>query len=462
MSTVAESLSSFAVRLKYNDLSEEAVGYCKHLLLDTIGVAFGGYPSKPSRIVQGLLEEVGGRPQATIIGSGQKTNCAYAALANGVMVRYLDYCDLYRGISPCHPSENIPVALAVGERQQSNGKDVILAIVLGYEFECRFVDAIPFTRLGWHHVTTGGYVTPLVAGKLIGLNERQMANAVGISGSTSNTFFSPYGKSQITMMKSMGYPLAAQSGINAALMAQKGFTGPTDIIETFGSRIGRDADLSPLREGGKELKILKCAIKAYATAGLMQSALTALFMLVKQHGITADVVEKILVRTYDFACTQGGNPKSYRPASRESADHSIPYCLSIGLIEGYLGPEQFEQDQWLDPKVLALMNKVEVVVDPELEKLFPTASPADVEIYTKKGESVRARVEYPKGDSSNRMTDGEVQEKFRKLTSGLIGEKKTDLIIDTVNNIEKIDDIGKLMDLLKIEAPEANSATFDQ
>ena len=143
MSTVAEAMSNFAVRLKYNDLSGEAVGYCKQLLLDTIGVAYGGYASKPSRIVRGLLEEIGGRPQSTVIGSGEKTNCACAALVNGVMVRYLDYCDVYHGVDPCHPSENIPVALAVGERQQSNGKDVILAIVIGDIWTWTFTISVP-------------------------------------------------------------------------------------------------------------------------------------------------------------------------------------------------------------------------------------------------------------------------------------------------------------------------------
>ena len=451
MSTVSETLSKFAIGLKYSDLSDEVVRYSKHLLLDTLGVALGGYLSEPSRITRSFVRELGGKPESTIIGSSEKTTCSYAALVNGVMVRYLDFDASYSSLGPCHPSENIPTALAVGERQHSTGKEVIVAIVLGYEFQVRFTDTIPFERLGWHHVTTGGYITPLIAGKLLGLDEEEMVNAVGISGSTNHTLYlyGP-GSGQITMMKAMEYPLTSQNGINAALMAQKGLTGPSTIIETLNHTIAQDADLTPLLKGGENLRILNCAIKPYPASGPIQSALTALFKLVKQHGITFEDVEEMYLRTYENATAHAAHPEAYKPETRETADHSLPYCLAVGLKEGDLGPDQFRGEKWKDPKVLNLMARIKVTTDPELAKLYPSARPADLEIRTKKGERLKARVDHPKGNPCNPMTDEEVQAKFKKLASKLMEEDQICHIIETVNNIEKVDDIGELMDLLAV------------
>lgn len=447
MKTVSETLSDFATGLKYEDLPDEALRYGKHLLLDTLGVALGGYLSEPSRITRSFVREMGGRPEATIIGSGEKTICSQAAFLNGVMVRYLDFCDVYHGLTPCHPSENIPAALAVGEREHSSGREVMLAIVLGYEFECRFTDAVPLDRLGWHHVTTGGYVVPLVAGRLLGLSKEQMVNAVGISGSTNHTF---YGRGQITMMKAMGYPLASQNGINAALMARKGITGPRSIIETFNRTVARDVDLTPLTKGGSDLRILHSSIKPYAAAGMIQSPLTALFAIVKQHGIKPDDVDQIQLRTYEFATAHAAQAEAYRPETRESADHSLPYCIAIALIEGALGTDQFRNERWKDPEVLKLMAKVTVATDPELEKLHPHALPAHLDIRTKKGERFSQRVDHPKGDPLNPLTDEEIEAKFRSLASPLMGEHRITRIIQMANDIEEVDDIGELMDALAV------------
>jgi 2-methylcitrate dehydratase len=444
MSTASEVLSKFAAAFNYRDLSDEVVRYSKHLLLDTLGVGLGGYLSEPSRIARSFVSELGGKPESTIIGSGEKTICSNAAFLNGVMVRYLDFGDVYRGLSSCHPNENIPAALAVGERQHSTGKEVLVATILGYEIQSRFTDTIPIK--GWHPTTLGGYVIPFIAGKLLGLSEKQMVNAVGISGSTNHTF---YGRGQLTMMKAMGYPLATQNGINAALMAQKGLTGPRSIIEAFNHTIGHDADLTPLLKGGEKLKILESSMKPYAAAGMMQPPLTMLFPLIKQHGIRAEDVEGINLQTYEFA-THAAQPESYKPETRESADHSMPYCIAIALMEGELSPDQFRGEKWKDPKVLDLMAKLKVTEDPEMTKVYPSMVPGELEIYTKKGERFKARVDYPKGDPHNPMTDTDVEAKFKMLASRMMEEDQISQIIDMVKNIEKMNDISGLMKLLAV------------
>ena len=224
METASRALAKYVAALKYDHLSPEVVRYTKHLILDTLGVALGGYLSEPSRMTRGLARDLGGHPESTVIGSGDRTSCSLAAMANGVMVRYLDFMDIYFNVDTPHPSENIPAALAVAEREHRGGKDALLAAFIGFEVQGRFADWIPCHKLGWHHVTMGGYTVPLVAGKLLGLSESELANAMGIGGCSNNT--TDYVHGQISMIKALGYPFGAQRGIEAALLAQKGFTGP--------------------------------------------------------------------------------------------------------------------------------------------------------------------------------------------------------------------------------------------
>jgi len=183
MTTVSQKLSKLAVGLKYDDLPQEVIDYTKRLVLDTLGCALGGYPSEPSKIVREVLSAMGGTPECTIIGSGTKTSCPNAALVNGLMTRYLDFNDTYMGLDYSHPSENIATALAVGERQHTRGKQLITAIVLGYECHQRFADVFSLLKKGWHPVSASGYVAPVIAGKLLSLTEEEMTNAIGISGS---------------------------------------------------------------------------------------------------------------------------------------------------------------------------------------------------------------------------------------------------------------------------------------
>jgi 2-methylcitrate dehydratase len=233
-------------------------------------------------------------------------------------------------------------------------------------------------------------------------------------------------------------------------MAQKGLTGPGSIIEALNHTIGHDADLTPLLKGGEKFKILESSMKPYAAAGMMQPSLTMLFPMVKEHSIRPEEVAEINLRTYAFA-THASEPQAYKPETRETADHSLPYCLAIALLEGELGPDQFQGEKWKDPKVLDLMAKVKVTADPEMTKVYPSKLQAEFEIINRKGESFKSRVDYPKGDPRNPMTDTEIEAKFRMLASRLIGEKQIAQIIDTVNHIENVKDIGELMKLLVVQ-----------
>ena len=446
--TVSRILSRYATGLRYEDLSPEVIRYGKHLLLDTIGVALGGYASEPSRITRSVVNELGGRPEATIIGSGEKSSASLAALCNGVMVRYLDFMDVYFNLDGPHPSENIPVALAAAERKHASGKEMFVSMFLGFEIQGRMADTWSTVRSGLNFVSMGGYVTPIVAGKILKLTEDQMVNAIGLAGCTSHT--TNYLGDQVTMIKALGYPFTGQRGIEAALMAQKGMTGPEDAVEVFMRLIKFTGDLAPLTRGADKPRILGTAIKPYSAEYMSHSALEALYSILREHPLRAADIESMHLQTFSTAIGVLARDGAYKPQTRETADHSLPYCLAVGLIEGDIGAEQFAHEQWKDPKVLDLMSRIKVTEDPELSKLYPPARPASLEIRTRDGNVYERRVDYPRGDPHNPMSDEEVKAKFRKLARPLMKEDRIKAIIDCVDRIENVADTGQLMKLLVV------------
>ncbi len=446
--TLAGTLSRYAIGLRYEHLSPEVVRYAKHLLLDTLGVALGAYQSEPSRIARSVISELGGRPEATIIGSGDRTSASLAALANGVMVRYLDFNDVYFNLDGPHPSENIAPALAVAERQRASGRQMLLGMFLGFEMQGRMADTWSTPGMGFHHVSMGGYIVPIVAGKILGLTEEQMVNAIGLGGTTSHT--TSYLGDQVTMIKALGYAFTGQRGIDAALMAQRGMTGPANALETF-LRVTRfNGDLTPLTKGGDTPRILRTAIKPFASEYMSHSALEALFHILREHPLRPQEVASMSLRTFRTAIRVLARDGAYKPQTKETADHSLPYCLAIALAEGALGSEQFAREQWKDPAIVSLMSRITIAEDPEMSKQYPPARPAALQIRTTDGRTFEHRVDYPKGDPRNPMSDDEVRAKFRTLAGPLMSGARMQAVIDCVDRIDRVADTGELMKLLVV------------
>ncbi|RKX20460.1 MAG: MmgE/PrpD family protein, partial [Candidatus Zixiibacteriota bacterium] len=230
--SISRQISEFAVKLKYEDLPENVINEVKRFLYDSIGCAYGGYHTKDVNILREIYKEMGGKKEASLIGFGDKMPAVNATLVNSLMIRALDFNDIYWKEDPSHPSDLIPAALAVGEMVDASMKDVIVAIVLAYEFEQRLCEfAVPGVReRKWHHATLTQFVSPIVAGKLLGLDVDRMVNAIGINGSHNHTIGCPTA-GQLTMMKNTVDPMAVQSGVFAALMAQKGFSGTEQVFE---------------------------------------------------------------------------------------------------------------------------------------------------------------------------------------------------------------------------------------
>jgi len=444
-------LAEFAVNLKYDDLPSETVLEAKRFLLDSMGCALRGCLSEDFKILMKVLDELGGTPEATIIGSNSKTNCCNAVLANSLLIRALDYNDIYWKQDPSHPSDLIPAALSVGERENKSGKDLIAAMIIAYELEMRLCEcAIPGIReRKWHHASLTQFVSPVVAGKMLDLNVDQICNAIGISG-VHNFTLGAVAAGKLSMVKNIADPLAVQSGVMAALMAKQGFTGPEPVFEGkegLVDAIGGRWDMDVMTRAHEPFKIMECSMKPFPTEGLTHSPITATLTLLERHSITPEEVEEVVIRTISRAVDILADPSKYTPTSKETADHSLPYCIAAAIVDRSVTLDQFTKSKLNDDRIRSVIRKVKVVADPELEKLFPELATAIVEVTCKDGRHFTQRADFPKGNPKNRMSDEEVLTKFNANASSVISEQRAKAIISKIMNLESLQ-IHELTQLL--------------
>jgi 2-methylcitrate dehydratase len=440
---ISRQISEFAVSLRYDDVPGEAVDAVKRFLYDSIGCAYGGYHTRDVNILRDIYADMGGSPEATIIGFGDRMPAVNVALVNSLMIRALDFNDIYWKEDPSHPSDLIPAALAVGEMVGASMKDVIVAIVLAYEFEMRLCEfAIPGVReRKWHHATLTQFVSPIVAGKLLNLSVDQMVNAIGINGSHNHTIGCPTA-GKLTMMKNTVDPMAVQSGVLAGLMAQKGYTGTEAVFEgkeglmdVFGPAWDTDKLVGHL---GDEYKILECSMKAFPTEALTHTHLSATLKVIRENNITYDRIEQVVVTTIARACDILFDPHKYRPESRETADHSLPYCIAAALVDHEITTRSFSEEKLKDPRIWEVIDKIKGEASEEFEKMFPAKQPSKVVVRTKDGREYSAYLEYPKGDPREPMTVEDIESKFNALSEGLLDSKQQAAVKDMVFACEEM------------------------
>jgi 2-methylcitrate dehydratase len=458
--TVTAAMSRWAAGLQFKQLSSDAVYQAKRFLLDSTGCALGGYQQHDVKIALEVLDEIAGRGPSTVIGTGKRMDAVSASLANALMIRCMDYNDIYWKQDPSHPSDIFPAAMACCERAQSDGRELIVGLVLGHEFEMRLCEAaFPGIReRGWHHATLTAFVSPIVAGRALHLPWEKIQHAIGISASRQCTL-GAVTAGKLTMMKNTVDPMATQSGVLAALMAEKGYTGPEHVIdgkEGLTHCFGPEWKLNLLIDGlGEFWRITQCGMKFFPTEALTHAPISAVLDLVKSNDLHPDKVQKIQIRSLARAADILSDPSKYDPHTKETADHSLPYVIAAALVDRQVTPAQFEMKKIMDPTIRAQLKKVEVVADPEIERVFPALQRVIVNITTADGRSFAKQLDYPKGDPRNPLSDAEIEEKFSALAEGVLSPAAQKKLKDAIWNLEKVESVSKLMALMKADVTRA-------
>ena len=454
--TVTAVMSKWAAELKFPDLSQDAIHQAKRFLLDSIGCALGGYQQHDVVIALQVLDEIAGPGRATVIGTGKHMDAVSASLANALMIRCMDYNDIYWRQDPSHPSDIFPAAIACCERAGSDGRELIVGLVLGHEFEMRFCEAaFPGIReRGWHHATLTAFVSPIVAARMLHLDWTKMQHAIGISASARVTL-GAVTAGKLTMMKNTVDPMATQSGVLAALLAEEGYSGPEHVIDGKEGLVhcfGPAWNLNILTDGlGESWRITQCGMKAFPTEALTHTPISATLALVKDHDLKPNDVAKVHIRTTARGADILSDPSKYDPRTKETADHSLPYVIAAAIAERQVTPLQFTMEKIMGPTVRAQLDKIVVVADPEIEKVFPALQRVVVTIQTTDGREFTKQLDYPKGDPRNPLTDKEAEEKFEALAGPVMTPDARRKAIEAIWALEQQSNVSEVMQLLRAD-----------
>ena len=466
---LADHLAGYTQTLCYDDLPGAVVHEVKRRILDSVGCALGAWNATPCKIARDIAQSVKVPGGATVWGTTHKTLPDLATFANGAMVRYLDFNDTYLSKEPAHPSDNIAAVLAAGESAHASGKRVIQAIALAYETQCRLCDAAALRPRGWDHVTYGPISSALGVAKTLKLSEAQTLQAINLAG-VANIALRQTRVGDLSMWKACAFSNAARNGMFAALLSQRGMTGPAPIFEGdkgFMKLVSGPFELARL--GGEKgrtgepvpFKILDTYIKhfpvEYHAQTAVEAALALRAELIKTEGAKGiGSLADIEIGSYDVAIEIiGRDPEKWQPSTRETADHSFPYCVAVALLDGRVTLHSFDRKRLRDPALHELMKKIRVVTQPEFMGRYPAAMPTRITARTTAGHVYMQQVDLPLGHPANPMSDGNVEDKLRRLASRRIGHTGIDRLLNFVWKLEKEIDIGRLMPLLKVTDRDA-------
>ena len=453
MATIAERLSSFASNLRYQDLPDEVVHQAKRMIIDSLGCAFGGYSGEPCKMARDLAATVTSTQPATVLGSGLSTGPDLAAFANGVMIRYLDFNDGYTSRESGHPSDSIAATLAATEMARAGGQRLIVSTVAAYEVFCRICDTVDLKPRGFDHVTVGCIASTVGAAKALGLSEQQTCQAVNMAVAANMSLYQTR-IGDVSMWKGCAYAYASRNAVFTAMLARRGLTGPTPIFEGpggyFNAVSGSAFDLEPFGGDGRPFKIMECSIKRFPLGQYSQTVVQAA-LEVRNRLSGVDDITEVNVETLEQAVNiMAGDPEKWRPANRETADHSMPYTVAVALTHGTVEQSHFDQACLEDEELLDLVGKVRVMPWEEADRRAPEAMLCRLEVVTNSGQRFSSEVAYHKGHYKDPLTDLELAAKFRKQCAGLLPEGRINALLDRLWRLDSVEEMEEVLRLARV------------
>ena len=446
----SSQISSYVLSQKKESLSKEVIHEVKRRIIDSFACAIGAYDSKISKILWKACSKVKSKLGAQLFGRKKNVFYEEAAFYNGSLIRYMDFNDTYLSLEPAHPSDNIGPLISCAQAYGKSGLDLIQAIAIAYEIQCRLCDGASLRAKGIDHVTYGAFSMACGAAILMDLDQEQLENALSIAG-VCNIATRQTRVGVMSMWKACAFANTARQALFACRLAKEGMSGPALIFEGtkgFETLISGPINLRLPNPGEPPKKILETYIKPYPVEYHAQSAVEAAVNLYKG-GLKINEIEDITIYTHGAAYQIiGSEPEKWRPTSKETADHSLPYCTAVALRDGSVTSESFEKKNFRDLVLLRFLRKVKVVEDPRYSEDYPGSFGNRLEINLQNGKKIVKEVMHSVGHPKNPMSDEDVFNKWRRLAEPHLSKDKTESQIEKVMNLEKLKDLNDLLPVI--------------
>lgn len=456
--TQVEQLAKFVIQASYEDLSAAARQQLKIRIVDSLACALGALEGEPIQKLRTYLHEVGGSDSCTLIATQERASPDRAAFYNGALIRYLDYNDSYLAAGEtCHPSDNLSAALAAAEYSGAQGQDLLAALAVAYQVQCRLSDVAPVRARGFDHTTQGSYAVAAGASKAMGLDQSKTAHAIAISGTAFNALRVTR-TGALSHWKGLAYPNTAFGGTHAALLAKHGITGPPEVFEgnkgfmdSIAGRFSIDWEKEDLE------RVTRTIIKKYNAEIHSQSAIEGLLELQQEHGFSAAEIQRIHIAIFDVAYhIIGGGEEGTKTIvqTKEQADHSLPYMVAAALLDGNVLPAQYLPERIQRADVQDLLKKVTVEPEDFLSQRFPEEVPCRLTVLLNDGQELSKEKQDYEGFTTRPLKWEAITQKFHRLCPPYVDTSLREAITQAVDNLEtiRVSELTKL--LAQVTAPD--------
>ncbi|HEV2009347.1 MAG TPA: MmgE/PrpD family protein [Burkholderiales bacterium] len=440
-------LATFAATLNYDDIPERVREYTKNVLLDTLACAVAGHQGEETPQVAALAAGLAQSNESSVIG-GDRLSLAGATMFNGYLITAVTMCDIHRSTLTHITPEVIPPALAIAERDNVSGRDLLVALAAGCEVTTRIgigLDYPEFRKRGWHGPgVIGPFGAAAAVGRLLGFNPEIMAKAFGLAGSQAAGTFAAWGTPTVKFHQCRG----ALSGLMAALLAQQNFLATREFLTAkdgglYNTYSNGGKPETATADLGKRWELEQIALRLWPSASTIQGMVTAMFELVEKYKVGPAQVKKLKVTLSQPAFDLHGGFDTYK--AKFDALLSTHYCAAVILHDRELSLAQFEPARYDDPKLRKFAaEQVEVRADPAL-----TGVQAVVEAETIDGKTLAVRCDHPRGSAENALARAQIEDKFRTYAKARLSDTRVEEVIGAVTRLEELGSVRKLMDMLR-------------
>ena len=439
------TLASFASNIRYEDIPERIREYAKDLLLDAVACALAGYAGEDTSKVSRFASQLAQSKESSVIG-GSRLSLSGATMLNGFLITAVSMCDVYRPTATHLQPVIVSPALAIAERDGASGRDLLVALVAGFETAVRIsagIDYAAFRKAGWHGPgTIGPFGAAAAVGRLRGFASERMATAFGLAGSQSAGTFAAWGTPSVKFHQFRG----ALSGLMAALLAEQGFVATREFLTApdggfYPTYCGGRAREAASMNLGSHWEMRQIALRPWPTSAASQGVVTALFDLLRAHDFETDEIERLRLYVSPACHDAYANRRTFNGKWEASA--SFHYTAAVVLHERVLWMEQFER--YDDPKLRHFAHeRVELIGDPALR-----AEQARVEAHMKDGAVVSTRCDASKGTPENPMTRADIEEKCRRAAAGRLPDDRLRFVLEAIGHLEDLGSVRPLMEALQ-------------